>query len=75
MKITELPGGAKLVKRYRSGRCFAAAWSADSTEQQIRHDMSMGEAAFFPFNESTNTFTFDIRLDGGTCVPPLRFKR
>lgn len=56
MKIETLPGGARLVKRYRKGYCYAAVWSADRTDKQIARDIATGEAAFFPFNESTGQF-------------------
>ncbi len=38
MKIKQLPTGERLVKRYRLGRCFAAAWAADSTVEQLALD-------------------------------------
>ena len=56
LKYTTLNGGAKLVKRYRKGRCYAVVWSEDTTEKQMRSQMAQGDAHFYPFNETTNEF-------------------
>lgn len=58
--LETLANGTRLVKRYRNGRCFAAVWSADTTDNQIRHDMSMAEANFFPYNETTGEFCWEL---------------
>lgn len=56
MNIETLPSGARLVRRYRKGRCYAAVWSADTTDKQVESQMSQGDAAFFPYNETTGEF-------------------
>jgi hypothetical protein len=62
--------GAKYVKRYRKGHCFAAVFSGDTNDRQVASAMAQGEAAFFPFNETTGQFDWAK----GTGKP-LRFKR
>lgn len=69
MKIHTIRG-AKYVKRYRKGHCYAAVFSGDTTDKQIASAMMQGEAAFFPFNESSGQF--DWSKGNGQ---PLHFKR
>lgn len=56
MKIETLPNGIRLVRRYRHARCYAAVWSADTTDQQIALQMSQGDAKFYPYDESSGRF-------------------
>lgn len=60
--IETLPNGARLIKRYRNGRCYASVWSPDFTDRQIMSAMAQGEAAFFPYNESTGEFMFNGKV-------------
>lgn len=71
-KVETLPDGTRIVKRYRQGRCYAAVWSADTTDRQVAGQMAQGEAAFFPFNEASGQFVWD---SASVCSRPLRFKR
>lgn len=56
MKIQTLSNGSRLVLRYRKGRCYACVWASDTTDKQIASQMRMGDANFFPYNESTGEF-------------------
>lgn len=59
----------RLVKRYRAGRCFAAAFSKDTSDKQIASAMQQGEAAFFPYDEAEGRFLFHL------CSRPRRIRR
>ncbi len=69
MKITTTSTGAKIVKRYRGGRCYAAVFSSDTTDRQIRSQMMQGLATFYPYNESSAEFVWDNVRSG------IHFKR
>lgn len=61
--------GYRIVKRYRKGRCYACVWSFHTEDKQIQHDMQIGDAAFFPYNESTGEFMFHL------ANKPIHFRR
>jgi hypothetical protein len=69
MNIITLPNGARLVKRYRKGYCFAAAFSADTSDKQIQSAMAQGDASFFPYNEASGEFQW------AKANRPLRFRK
>ena len=43
-----------MVKKYRSGLCYACVW-VDASPMKIKEDIRLG-AIFYPYDESTGTF-------------------
>ena len=71
MKHVILSNGSKVVKRYHAGKCYACVWSSDTEERQMQRDMAMGDAAFFPYNETTGEFVWGV----SQCGTPMRFRK
>jgi hypothetical protein len=58
MKITNHKG-SHYVLRQRKGQWFAAAFSGDLDDRQIRSRVVCGDAAFFPFNKKKWEFDWN----------------
>ena len=54
----------KIVKRYLRGRCYAALWNGDTTDEQIVSCIKAGDATFWPYDEGTATFRYDLARSG-----------
>lgn len=56
----QIIGGVKVVKRYSKGRCYACAFTPETSDKKIAETMAAGDAKFYPYNETTGRFTLEM---------------